>query len=301
MAKENSLLPEQKPEAEANERAGESLLASAWRSLRRNSTGMLGLIGFAAVVLIVLFAPILAPGDPTKMDFENILKGPSLTHPFGTDDLGRDTFTRVVWGGRESLQVALLADVISIFGGVLIGLISGFYGKWVDMLIMRIIDVLLAFPSILLVLSIVALLGPNLVTVLIALGISSIPVFARVVRGSVLSAKNFEYITAARVLGATNRYLMFSQILPNIMAPLIIYFTLGLGSGIMVTAGLSYIGLGAQPPSPEWGALLNAGRPYLQSAWWMSIFPGMAVFVSVLFINLLGDGLRDALDPKLRV
>jgi peptide/nickel transport system permease protein len=281
--------------------AGESLWRSAWRTLRRHPTGMIGLVGFSLLILVVLLAPLLAPADPTEMNFEHLLEPPSRLHPFGTDDLGRDIFSRVLWGGRESLRVSLIALFVAGIGGILFGIVSGYYGGMIDSVIMRIVDIFLAFPFILLVLSIVAVLGPNLGTVLIALGISSIPGMARFVRGSVLAAKNSEYVTAARVLGASNSYIMFTQILPNIMAPLIIYSTLGLGGLIMATAGLSYIGLGAQPPSPEWGAMLNYGRTYLRDAWWMSVFPGLAIFAAVLFINLLGDGLRDALDPKLRV
>jgi peptide/nickel transport system permease protein len=281
--------------------AGESHWRIAWRTLRRNPVGMFGLVGFVLLIVVTLAASVLAPVEPTAMDFEHLLEPPSAAHPFGTDDLGRDIFSRVLWGGRESLRVAVLAVLVAGAGGIVLGLVSGYYGGWVDATIMRLVDVFLAFPSILLVLSIVAALGPNLGTVLVALGVSSIPGVARFVRGSVLAARNYEYVTAARVLGATDRYIMFTQILPNIMAPLIIYSTLGLGGAIMTTAGLSYIGLGAQPPSPEWGAMLNYGRDYLRDAWWMSVFPGLAIFVAVLCINLLGDGLRDALDPKLRV
>jgi peptide/nickel transport system permease protein len=280
---------------------GESLWRSAWRTLRRKPTGMIGLVGFALLILVVLLAPWLAPAEPTAMDFEHLLEPPSKAHPFGTDDLGRDTLSRVLWGGRESLRVALIAIVIAGIGGIVLGLSSGYFGGSVDSAIMRVMDIFLAFPTILLALSIVAALGPNLGTVLIALGISFIPSVSRFVRGTVLGTKNCEYVTAARVLGATDSYVMFTQILPNIMAPLIVYSTLGLGSAIMVTAGLSYLGLGAQPPSPEWGAMLNYGRDYVRSAWWLSVFPGLAIFAAVLFINLLGDGLRDALDPKLRV
>jgi peptide/nickel transport system permease protein len=279
----------------------ESYWRIAWRMLRRNPTGMFGLIGFVLLIFIVLLAPILAPYDPTAMDYDRLLEPPSSAHPFGTDDLGRDILSRVLWGGRESLRVAVLGISIAAIGGVVVGLVAGFYGGLVDSAIGRIIDVMMAFPTILLLLSIVAALGPSLTTVLIALGISSIPWVARFVRGSVLATSNLEYITAAKVIGGTSRYIMFTQILPNIMAPLIIYSTIGLGSAIMTTAGLSYIGLGAQPPSPEWGAMLNYGRDYLRDAWWMSMFPGLAIFFAVLFINLLGDGLRDALDPKLRV
>ena len=298
MTTESPSLPE---EGDVSTIASESLWRSAWRTLRHHPTGMFGLVGFILLILIVLMAPLLAPADPTVMDFEHILEPPNSLHPFGTDDLGRDILSRVLWGGRESLRVAVIAVLVAAVGGIVLGLVSGYFGGRVDSLIMRLIDILLAFPSILLMLSIVAVLGPNLGTVLIAIGISSIPAVARFVRGTVLSARNQEYVTAAEVLGATDGYIMFTQILPNIMAPLIIYATLGLGSAIMITAGLSYIGLGAQPPSPEWGAMLNYGRDYLRDAWWMSVFPGIAIFAAVLFINLLGDGLRDALDPKLRI
>jgi peptide/nickel transport system permease protein len=262
---------------------------------------MIGLVGFWLLLLVVVLAPIIAPFDPTEMDYEHLLEPPSQTHFLGTDDLGRDILSRVLWGGRESLRVALLALIVAAIGGIVLGLVSGYFGGWIDGVMMRLVDVLLAFPSMLLVLSIVAALGPNLGTVLIALGASAVPGVARFVRGTVLATKNCEYVTAAQVLGATHTYILFTQILPNITAPLIIYSTLGLGSLIMATAGLSYIGLGAQPPSPEWGAMLSDGREYLRDAWWMSVFPGLAISLAVLFINLLGDGLRDALDPKLKV
>jgi peptide/nickel transport system permease protein len=253
------------------------------------------------LLLLVLLAPLLAPADPTAMDLAHALEGPSKAHLFGTDDLGRDILSRVLYGGRESLRVALIAVIVAAIGGIALGLSSGYFGGALDSVIMRGVDVFLAFPTVLLLLSIVAALGPSLGTVLIALGISFIPNVARFVRGNVLAVRNSEYVTAARVLGANNRYIMGTQILPNILAPLIVYSTIGLGSAIMLTAGLSYLGLGAQPPSPEWGAMLNYGRNYLRDAWWMSVFPGLAMFAAVLFINLLGDGLRDALDPKLRV
>ena len=274
---------------------------SAWRTLRRNPIAMVALVGFLLLVLAVIMAPVITPIPPNAHDYDHLLEPPSWAHPFGTDDLGRDILSRVLWGGRESLRVAVLAIAVAVSGGIVFGLVSGYFGGWVDTLIMRVVDVLLAFPSILLLLSIVAALGPNLGTVLIALGISAIPSFSRLVRGSVLAARNYEYVTAARVLGASDGYIMFTQILPNIMAPLIIYATVGLGGAILTTAGLSYLGLGAQPPSPEWGAMLNAGRTQLREAWWMSVFPGLAIFVAVLSVNLLSDGLRDALDPKLRL
>ena len=274
---------------------------TAWRPLGKNPTGMIGLAGIGLLLLAVVLAPILAPFNPTEMDYEHLLEPPSQTHPFGTDDLGRDILSRLLWGGRESLRVALLALIVADIGGIVLGLVSGYSGGWTDGVIMRLVDVFLAFPSMLLALSIVAALGPNLSTVLIALGASAIPSVARFVRGTVLATKNREYVTAAQALGATPAGILFAHILPNIAAPLIIYSALGLGSLIMATAGLSYIGLGAQPPSPEWGAMLSDGREYLRDAWWMSVFPGLAIFLAVLSVNLLGDGLRDALDPKLRV
>ena len=281
--------------------AGESQWQIAWRTLRRDTLSMFGLAGLILLILMTIVSPLLVPYDPTEMDYDHLLEPPSKAHLWGTDDLGRDVLSRVLSGGRESLRVAFIAIAIAIGGGIVVGLISGYYGGWVDDLIQRIVEIMMAFPTILLLLSIVAALGPSLSTVLIAIGISSIPTYSRLVRGSVLAARNYEYVTAAEVIGATNRRIMFRHILPNIVAPIIVYSTLGLGGNIMMTAGLSYIGLGAQPPSPEWGAMLNYGRNYLRDAWWMSIFPGLAIFIAVLCINILGDGLRDALDPRLRV
>jgi peptide/nickel transport system permease protein len=264
----------------------------------RNKPAIFGLIMLFLLICSAIFAPLLATYDPTSIDYGYVRKPPSAEHIFGTDNLGRDIFSRVLWGGRDSLRVGMVAVLISIVGGVLLGLFSAFAGGFVDNLIQRFVDLTFAFPTILLLLSIVAALGPNLTTVLIAIGISGIPGYSRLMRGSVLQALNTEYVLAARLVGAGNLRLMFRHILPNVLTPIIIYGTLGLGGGIMVTAGLSYLGLGAQPPAPEWGAMLNEGRTYLQSAPWMSIYPGLAVFLAILSINLIGDGLRDALDPK---
>ena len=272
----------------------------AWRMLSHNATGMVGLVGLALIALVTLVSPLIAPYDPTHMDFDSLLVPPNDRYWFGTDDLGRDILSRVLWGGRESLRVAVMAECIAMGGGIMVGLASGFYRGLVDAIIQRLVDVALAFPTILLLLTIVSALGPSLTTVLIAAGFSAIPIYTRLVRGSVLAASNFEYVTAARLIGATSVRVMYRHILPNVVAPIIIYGTLGLGGVIMATAGLSYIGLGAQPPSPEWGAMLNYGRSYLRDAWWMSVWPGLAIFLVVLSINLLGDGLRDALDPRMR-
>ncbi len=284
-----------------NHASGESLGRIAWRSFRHNPLAMLGLAGLLILILVSILAPWIAVRDPLSISYDQILESPSRQHLFGTDDFGRDILSRILWGGRESLRVSFLAIMIAWLGGIVIGLFSGYYGGVVDTVVMRIADVLMAFPSILLLLSIVAALGPGLQTVLIAIGFSEIPWTARLVRGSVLAAKNNEYVTAARVLGGSDFYIMYTQILPNIIPPLIVYATLGFGGAILTTAGLSYVGLGAQPPTPEWGAMLNAGRDYLRNAWWMSVFPGLTIFFAVLCVNLLGDGLRDALDPKLKV
>jgi peptide/nickel transport system permease protein len=295
-----SLTPQQ-PEAAQAGRAIPSLgpWRIAWRGLSRNPAAMFGVFGLAMVLLFTALAPWLAPHDPNLLDYDHVLEPPGPMYWWGTDDLGRDILSRVLWGGRESLRVAFLGVGIAAVGGITFGLLSGYYGGWVDEAIQRVVDVLLAFPAILLVLSIVAALGPGLTTILIALGLSLIPSASRLVRGSVLVVRNMDYVAATQALGAGDGRIMVVHILPNIIAPIIVYSTLGLGGAIMLTAGLSYLGLGAQPPSPEWGAMLNAGRPFLRDAWWMSVFPGAAIFVVVLCVNLLGDGLRDALDPKL--
>lgn len=272
----------------------------AWRYLRRNPLALFGLYGLLALILVALAAPILTLIDPNEMDYESVLSAPSGAHIFGTDDLGRDIFSRVLWGGRESLRVGLLAVAIAVVGGTIVGMISGYFGGNVDMLIQRGQEIITAIPSILLILSVLAIFGVGLNTALVALGIVSIPWFSRIARGATMSVKSTEFVSAAQALGSSPVRILFLHILPNIAAPLISAATLALGYATMAAAGLSYIGLGAQPPSPEWGAMLNAGSGYLRDAWWMSIFPGAFLFMTVLCINLLGDGLVIALDPKLR-
>ena len=275
-------------------------LARILEALTKNRLAQVGMIGIIFVLAITVLAPVLAPYDPISMDFQNMLSSPSQKHVFGTDDLGRDVMSRILWGGRESLRSGFLAVIIGLGGGVILGIISGYIGGRLDDFIQRIVEILMAFPTILLLLSIIAAIGPNLTTVVIAIGLSSIPGYSRLIRGSVISAKNNEYVTAARLVGATDNRIMFKHILPNIIGPILVYGTLNLAGAIMLTAGLSYLGLGAQPPSPEWGAMLNYGRSYLRAAWWMSIFPGLAIFITMLSINLFGDGIRDTLDPKTR-
>ena len=272
----------------------------ALNALIHHRLAQIGFAGFLIIGFVTVFAPIIAPFDPLETNYSEIMSPPSAKHPFGTDDLGRDLLSRVLWGGRETLKAGYLAVLIGLGGGTLLGLFSGYVGGRVDDLIQRVVEILMAFPSILLLLSIIAALGPQLTTVIIAIGIATIPGYSRLMRGSVISARNYEYITAAKLVGATDSRIMFKHILPNIIAPILIYGTLDLAGAIMLTAGLSYLGLGAQPPSAEWGAMLNYGRSYLRAAWWMSIFPGLAVYLAMLSINMFGEGLRDALDPKTR-
>lgn len=271
------------------------------RRLSRNKGAMLG----AAVVLLLIFCAIfaswVAPYDPIKISPKESLQPPSLKHWAGTDPFGRDILSRIIFGSKISLQVGLISvGIAGFFGGVL-GLYAGYYGGWLDNMVMIVVNLMLAFPGILLALAIMAMLGPSLINVMIAVGISSIPAYIRLVRGSVLGVKENVYIEAARVVGCNDVRIILRHILPNIIAPFIVLSTLGVASAILVGASVSYLGLGAQPPTPEWGLMVNDAREYLRIAWWMATFPGLAIMITVLAMNLLGDGLRDALDPRLRI
>jgi peptide/nickel transport system permease protein len=270
------------------------------RRLLRNKSALLGLVILCLLILVAIFAPAIAPFDPIKIDPAQALLQPSITHPFGTDQYGRDVFSRVVAGTYLSLSVGMISVGIAIVIGVIVGLLSGYYGGWVDTLFMRMIDVMLAFPGILLALTIVSMLGPNLTNLMIAVGISSIPTYARLTRGSVLSAREEVYVEAARSIGVSNNRILGRHILPNVVAPIIVTATLGVGAAILWAAALSFLGLGSQPPTPEWGRMLSEGRQYLRDHWWISTFPGLAIMVTVLAMNILGDGLRDVLDPRLK-
>lgn len=278
----------------------QSPLAITWRQLRQNPLALAAMGVLAVQVLVAIFAPLVAPYDPLQQNFRAALQPPSLAHPFGTDDVGRDILSRVIYGTRISLRVGLIAVSISSVIGVLLGLAAGYYGSWADNVIMRVMDVLLAFPGLLLALAIIAVLGPGLFNVMIAVGLGSVPVYTRMTRASTLSVRERDYVLAARALGFSNARIMLRYILPNVIPPVIALATLGVAGAILTAAGLSFIGLGAQPPTPEWGAMLTQGRQYLQKAWWFTVFPGLAIMVTVLAINILGDALRDALDPKLR-
>src|SRR3989441_13013039 len=268
--------------------------------LRRSRGPAVGGMMLTVLALAAIAAPLLTPYDPLAMHPADRLRPPGLHHPFGTDVFGRDLFTRVLYGSRISLQTGVISISLAMALGVPLGLTSGFYGGGIDRLLMRIVDLMLTFPGILLALVIIAILGPNLLNAMVAVGISASPTYARVVRATVLSAKEQVYVEAARATGCTNGRIMLRHVLPNAVAPVIVLGTLGIAGAIIAAAALSYLGLGAQPPTPEWGALLSEGRNYLRVAWWMTTFPGLAIMTAVLSINLLGDGLRDALDPRLR-
>lgn len=297
-------VPEARATGKAVDLALESSSRGPWaegfRRLLRQKTAVLGLCIVSVLVLTALLAPVLAPYDPESPDLPNRLQPPSAEHPFGTDALGRDILSRIIYGSRISIQVGIIAVGISLLCGTLLGAVSGYYGGKLDLVIMRLIDILMAFPYILLAIAITAMLGPGLTNAMIAIGIVGIPIYARVVRGAVLSVKEMEYIEAARVCGCSNYRIIFRHVLPNCLAPLIVQATLGIGTAILDAAGLGFLGLGAQPPTPEWGIMLNKGKDVMQIAPWVIMFPGAAILLVVLGFNLLGDGLRDALDPKLK-
>jgi peptide/nickel transport system permease protein len=270
------------------------------RDFLRNRAAVLGIILLAAIATMAALAPVVTRFDPIETNYGARFEPPSSTHWFGTDRLGRDIFTRVVYGGRISLWVGLVAVGIGAVTGTMLGLVSGFYGRWLDHVIMRLMDFVLAMPGILLAITIVFALGPSLVNVMIAVGIGSVPQYARVVRASVLATREFPYVEAARAGGAVDTLVMVRHILPNVFAPVLVLATLGLGGAVLSVAALSFLGLGAAPPTPEWGLLISDGRAVLRRAWWVATFPGLAIMATVLAVNLLGDGLRDALDPRLR-
>lgn len=271
-----------------------------WRRLRRSKGALVGLTILGILIVVALVAPLISPYDPIKIS-DNALFSPGYPYIFGTDQYGRDIFSRIISGARISLTIGLISVGIAATFGVTVGLIAGYYAGWVDTVLMYVINVMLAMPGILLALAIVTIRGkPSLTNLMIAVGISGIPTYARLVRGSVLAAKENVYVDAARVTGAPTRVILVRHILPNVIAPVIVAATLGTGTAILAAAALSFLGLGSQPPSPEWGRMLSEGRSYLRDQWWISTFPGLAIMLTVLAMNLLGDGLRDALDPRLR-
>lgn len=284
---------------EGSDRVARSQWTAAGQRFLRSSTGVLGAVLLAVFLLGALMAGQVSPYDPIHQDFRIEREAPSVQHVMGTDEFGRDVFSRVVWGARVSLQAGAVAASIALVVGLVLGMTAAYYRGRTDALVMRAMDVLLAFPYLLLAIGIVAILGPGLLTAMVAIGIVYIPNYARVVRGAVLSVAARDFVEAARAIGARDGRIMWQHVLPNVLAPIIVQATLNVGTAIIDTAGLSFLGLGTQPPTPDWGNMLSAGRSYVIDSPWIATFPGVAILATVLAFNLLGDALRDALDPRL--
>ena len=283
-----------------NEKRRTGQIQDVFLRLARNKAAMLGLFILLVMILCAIFAPFVAPYNYAKQDLINSYIPPCLAHPFGTDNLGRDILSRVIYGTRISLLVGICSVCLATVIGVFLGSIAGFYGGVFDNLLMRLMDIVLAVPSLLLAISIASTLGNGIQNLILAIGLGASPGYARIVRASILSLKDQEYVEAARSEGASDAHIILSHILPNCLAPIIVQMTLGVASAILSTASLSFIGLGIAPPTPEWGSMLSTGRQFMFEAWWIVTFPGVAIMLSIFALNLFGDGLRDALDPRLR-
>lgn len=283
-----------------------SALAEFWYYFAHNKGAVIGLMIFIALVIVAILAPVLAPYLPNEQNRSVLLlppfwsEGGTTLYPLGTDAVGRDILSRLIYGSRFSLFIGVVVVSVSVISGVLIGLVAGYFGGWVDTFIMRIMDIILAFPSLLLALVLVAVLGPGLTNAMIAIALVNQPHFVRLTRAAVMTERGKDYVVGSRVAGAGTLRLMFLTILPNCLAPLIVQATLAFSAAILDAAALGFLGMGAQPPTPEWGTMLAESREFIQRAWWVVTFPGLAILITVLAINLMGDGLRDALDPKLK-
>ncbi|MBN2654189.1 MAG: ABC transporter permease [Nitrospirae bacterium] len=275
------------------------MLAIIWRRFRKNRLALAGLIVILTLSAAAIFAPVISPYEPTKIDVYNVLSLPSISHPLGTDELGRDVLSRMIWGSRASLKVGFIAVGIAIVIGTLVGAIAGFYGGRIDSLLMRFVDIMLAFPSFFLILAIIAIVEPSISTIMIVIGITGWMDVSRLVRSEFLTLKERDFIAAAKVAGAGDARIIFKHILPNAMSPVFVAATFGIAGAILTESGLSFLGLGVQPPEPSWGNILTSGKNNLTVAWWLSVYPGLAILITVLSYNLIGEGLRDSLDPRL--
>jgi peptide/nickel transport system permease protein len=275
-------------------------LADFWRRFRRNRGALIGALIAFVFLFLSIFGPVIAPYDPLEGSLEDRIKPPSRQHLLGTDDVGRDVLSRIINGARISLEIMIVSVIIALLIGVFFGVLGGYYGGLVDNIVMRLMDILLAFPSIFLAIAIIAILGPGLTNVMLAAGLYSVPQFARISRASVLYLKEMEFVEAAKAAGESSIAVIFYHILPNALAPLIIQTTLRMATVLLTASGLSFLGLGVQPPAPEWGAMLANGRTYIMVAPHVATFPGLAILLVVIGFNLLGDGLRDSLDPRLK-
>jgi len=277
-----------------------SQFAAIIKRLRRNKSAMIGLYIILLLVIIAIFAPWLSPYKYDQTDLKNAFAAPSWKHPFGTDDLGRDILSRIMYGGRYSLRIGIIAVVAAAIAGTVIGSIAGYFGGWADLIIMRFLDIVQAVPGLILSIAVSAVLGAGFSNCILALAIGLTSGFARIIRASILNVRKMEYLEAAILINASNFRIIARHVLPNAIAPLIVFATMNVASAILIAASLSFIGLGVQPPTPEWGAMLSAGRSFIRQYPHLVIFPGVTIMIAVLSLNMLGDGLRDALDPKLK-
>ncbi|MBI3979369.1 MAG: ABC transporter permease [Chloroflexi bacterium] len=280
---------------------GETYLGIAIRQLRRNASAQVALAILLLLILASVFAPVIAPYDPLEVTPTKVLRPPSAVNWMGTDYSGRDILSRILFGGRTTLLMGAVAVSISASVGVILGLISGYYGGRADMVLMRLVDMMLAFPGLLSALVVIAVLGPGILNAMIAVGVSGIPQYARLVRSSTLVIREMQYIEAARAIACRDGRIIVLHILPNVVAPVIVVSTLGMATAILAGGSLSFLGVGVQPPQPEWGSILAEGRRFMDRAWWVTTLPGVALMITILCINILGDGLRDAFDPRLRL
>jgi peptide/nickel transport system permease protein len=278
----------------------ESPARRAWRRLKRRKGAMFGLVVLGAFVLLAIFAPLIAPYDPAAQSWTAVRKAPTFAHWFGTDEVGRDVFTRVIYGSRASLLAGVISVTIALTVGVPLGLVAGYVGGWTDGLISRMTDAMLSCPFLILAIALAAFLGPSLGNAMIAIGVTTTPIFVRLTRGQVMAVKVEDYVEAARAIGNPRWRIALFHILPNILPALLVQGTLSIAAAIIAEAALSFLGLGQQPPAPSWGSMLNSAQRFLTNAPWMAIWPGLAIFLTVLSFNLIGDGLRDALDPRER-
>ena len=275
-------------------------LQQFWRRFSENRFAVAGLFVIVILFVISLCAPFITPYNPNAIDAWHVLLPPSSGHWFGTDELGRDVFTRIIFGARVSLKVGFVAVGIAVLIGTVIGLFAGFYGGWVDSVLMRIVDIMLCFPTFFLILAVIAMLEPSIYYIMIIIGLTGWMGVARLVRAEVLSLKSRDFVSAARVLGASDCRIIFRHILPNALSPVLVSATLGVAGAILTESALSFLGIGVQPPTPSWGNILTSGKDYIEFAWWLSLYPGLAILITVLSYNLVGEGIRDALDPRRR-
>ncbi|MBA4397684.1 MAG: peptide ABC transporter permease [Syntrophus sp. (in: bacteria)] len=271
-----------------------------WRRFLKNKMAVAGSLVVLLLFAVSLLAPWIAPCDPSAIDLTQVLAAPSSAHLFGTDQLGRDVLSRMIWGARISLKVGFVATGIAIFLGAILGAVSGYYGRWVDAVIMRFVDVMLCFPTFFLILAVIAILEPSIWNIMIIIGLTGWMGITRLVRADFISLKERDFVLAARVIGASDLRIIFIHILPNAMASILVAATLGVAGAILTESALSFLGIGVQPPTPSWGNILTAGKDNIDIAWWLSLYPGLAILITVLGYNLLGEGIRDSLDPRLR-